>query len=194
MSGETLELPILPMDRQAVTRCRYLTQFRKHNTKVMEANPAGTLVWSIDQLAKALSVKEQDVKEYFTDGRRIVFLIERCLAHEVLNGTLAASEGAAFDLIDKDGDKWEVRSISRSGVYFCPSYMVGSGRTFNEPGFLRKLANIKGYIVADIESFPSIPYWIIPRERIEDWWNSGRLGTMSKISRANALKLLSTTH
>lgn len=50
--------------------------------------------------------------------------------------------------------KWEVRSISRNGIYFCPSYMVGSGRKFNEAGFLVKIAEISGYIVSDIERFP----------------------------------------
>lgn len=66
-------------------------------------------------------------------------MLERRIAHEVIKGRLAPSEGAGFDLIDPAGHKWGVRSISKGGIYFCPSYMVGSGCSFDEPGFLAKL-------------------------------------------------------
>ena len=44
---------------------------------------------------------------------------------------------AGYDLIDAKGGKWEVRSISKGGIYFSPSYMVGSGRSFNKKDFLK---------------------------------------------------------
>ena len=68
--------------------------------------------------------------------------------------------------------------------------MVGSGRTFDTPGFLRKLAGIAGYIVTDIELFPSVPYWILPRAAVEQWWRGGRLGSTTKITRERALELI----
>jgi hypothetical protein len=147
--------------------------------------------WDVKEIAKALKIKETDVREYFTDGRRISFMLERRLAYEVLKGKLAPSEGAGYDLIDADGGKWEVRSISKDGIYFCPSYMVGSGRSFNEKGFLEKCNEIKGYIVSDIESFPKIPFWIISIEQVTQWWKQGKLGTTTKISRQKALSLIS---
>lgn len=157
----------------------------------MAALPTGTLAWQLDELARALQVTQEDVREYFTDGRRVSFLIERRLAREVVaGGKLAASEGASFDLQDAAGRKWEVRSISSSGIYFCPSYMVGSGRSFNEEGFLQKMAEIDGYILSDIESFPSVPFWVLPKSVIETWYRSGMLGAGTKISRARALSLL----
>jgi hypothetical protein len=93
-------------------------------------------------------------------------------------------------LIDPSGKKWEVRSVTRGGIYFCPSYMVGSGREFDEPGFLRKLKEIEGYIVSDVESFPNIPFWVIHRDVVLKWWQQGLLGSSSKISRDRALALL----
>jgi hypothetical protein len=138
-----------------------------------------------------LKIKETDVRLYFTDGRRISFMLERRLAYEILKGQLAPNEGAGYDLIDSKGGKWEVRSISRGGIYFCPSYMVGSGRSFNEKGFLKKLKELKGYIISDIESFPEIPFWIIPVEQVIQWWEEGKLGTTTKISRKVALNLIS---
>src|SRR6266705_5405388 len=98
-------------------------------------NNNGTLSWDIEEVATALKIGVDDAREYFTDGRRVAFIIERRISKEVVRGRLAASEGAAFDLVDERGGKWEVRSISRSGIYFCPSYMVGSGRSFELAGF-----------------------------------------------------------
>ncbi len=156
----------------------------------MTAKPSGTLNWDIINIAQALKISESDVKEYFTDGRRVSFLLERRLAYEVIHGTIAESEGASYDLIDTNGKKWEVRSISESGIYFCPSYMVGSGRVFNEKGFISKLDEIEGYIISDIENFPNIPFWILHKNVIKSWWNSRLLGSTTKISRKTALKLL----
>lgn len=158
----------------------------------MPAKPFGTLSWNLAELAKALHVEESDVREYFTDGRRISFIIERRIAHEVIRGKLAPSEGAGYDVLDPEGRKWEVRSISKGGIYFCPSYMVGSGRKFEEAGFLVKLADVAGYILSDIEAFPDVPFWLIPREVVERWWREPRLGAATKISRRVILAMLAS--
>jgi len=70
--------------------------------------------------------------------------------------------------------------------------MVGSGRSFNEYGFLEKLKEIKGYIVSDVESFPDIPFWIISKEKVLEWWKKGELGNTTKITREKALRLISS--
>lgn len=150
----------------------------------------GLFEWDIEEISTALKISPLDARVYFTDGRRVSFLLERRIAFEVLNGSLATSEGAGYDVLDSDGQKWEVRSISKGGIYFCPSYMVGSGRRFEEPGFLKKLEEIAGYVVSDIELFPSVPYWKISAETVRIWWNEERLGKNSKISRNRALSLL----
>ncbi len=154
-------------------------------------NSNGTLSWNLEEVAAALKIGVADAREYFTDGRRVAFIIERRISKEVVRGSLASSEGAAFDLVDEQGGKWEVRSISSSGIYFCPSYMVGSGRSFELQGFLRKLNEIRGYILSDITSYPEVPYWIIQKEIVKEWWERGELGTSTKISRDKAIRLLS---
>jgi hypothetical protein len=156
----------------------------------MVGDPNGVLLWNLQEIARALRIKEDDVREYFTDGRRVSFILERRIAYEVLKGRLAPSEGASYDLLDSKGGKWEVRSISSGGIYFCPSYMVGSGRSFNEEGFLSKLGEINGYIVCDVESFPEVPFWIVATEQVREWWDCHKLGTTTKISRDRALRLL----
>lgn len=156
----------------------------------MKHAESSVLSWDINNIAKALKINETEVKEYFKDGRRISFLLERRVAHEVLHGKLAQSEGEDFDVLDSNNKKWEVRSISKSGVYFCPSYMVGSGRNFEEGGFFKKLDNIEGYILFDIESFPNVPFWMVTSNEVKAWWDNKKLGTTTKISRKKALELL----
>ena len=156
----------------------------------MSSQKSGILTWDIQEVSRALKINKEDAREYFTDGRRVSFILERRIAKEFLKGKLAPTEGAGYDLLDKDGGKWEVRSISRDGIYFCPSYMVGSGRSFNERGFLEKLYDIKGYIISDIESFPNIPFWIVTTEQVRKFWETGKLGKNTKISREKALHLL----
>lgn len=148
------------------------------------------LTWDIDSLATAMKITKEDVREYFTDGRRVSFIIERRLAYEVFHGKLPKSEGAGYDLIDKDDGLWEVRSITDGGVYFCPSNMVGKGRQFNEAGFLRKLNQIRGYALADVVGFPNVPFWIINKNIVRKWWDEGKLGENSKISYKKAIQLL----
>ena len=158
----------------------------------MSTQPNGLLTWHVEEIAVSLKIGEADVREYFTDGRRVSFILERRLAYEVIKGKLAPSEGAGYDLLDSNGRKWEVRSITRGGIYFCPSYMVGSGRSFDQQSFLDKLEDIDGYIISDVESFPNIPFWILPKTTVQNWWDAGRLGSTTKISRVVALKLLAS--
>lgn len=159
----------------------------------MARDPDGFLKWDAAALSQALCVDLQDVREYCTDGRRFSFIVERRLAKQILKGRLAPSEGASFDVIDPAGCKWEVRSITKGGVYFCPSNMKGSGRSFNEDGFLRKLNEIKGYVLADLIRFPEIPFWYISADAVLTWWDAGRLGTTTTISRKRALSLIESS-
>lgn len=153
------------------------------------AEPNGVLAWDLPTLQRAMGVSADEVREYFTDGRRISFLIERRFAREVLQGRLAPSEGTPYDVIDAHGGKWEVRSLSDRGIYFCPSHMVGSSRSFDERGFMAKLDGIEGYLVSDIEQFPAVPYWVVRTATVRRWWADRKLGATSKISYAEARRL-----
>jgi hypothetical protein len=153
------------------------------------AEPNGVLEWNGAALQSALGVSEAELREYFTDGRRISFLIERRLAREVLRGRLAPSESDPYDVVDAHGGRWEVRSLTDRGIYFCPSHMVGASRRFDVRGFMDKLDGIEGYLVSDIEHFPAVPYWVVPSGTVRDWWQRGQLGKDSKISHAEARRL-----
>lgn len=146
--------------------------------------------WDENELAVAFKVTTEDIREYLTDGRRVSFIIERRLKWENPGWELAPSEGAGYDFLDPNGNKWEVRSITRQGVYFNPSNQVGSGRVFNEDGFIAKLAGIKGSILSDIVAFPVVDVFVVPVENVIRWHRASRLGANAKVSRAKFLNEL----
>ena len=148
------------------------------------------MCWDMQALASAFKVTTDDIKEYMTDGRRVSFIIERRLKWEHPGWSLAASEGAGHDLLDPDGNKWEVRSITKRGVYFTPSNQVGSGRMFDEQGFRNKLSEIKGFILTDIVNFPVVDVFVVPVTNVLRWYEEGHLGTTAKISRKKFLNKL----
>lgn len=137
------------------------------------------------KLADAFGIQPDDVAEFMTDGRRASFIIERRLKWSHPGWELAPSEGAGYDLKAPDGGLWEVRSITRGGVYFNPSAQVGSGRSFEEGGFRAKCAAIEGYILSDITQFPSIPVYVVPVANVLRWYDEKRLGANAKVSRAS---------
>jgi hypothetical protein len=146
--------------------------------------------WDAEKLAEAFQVNAKDVREYFTDGRRVSFIIERRLKWDHPGWELAPSEGAGYDLKDPQGGLWEVRSLTRGGVYFTPSNQVGSGRKFNEDGFQAKLIGIKGFILSDIEMFPDIDVYVVPVANVIRWHKAGILGSNAKVSRGKFLSLV----
>lgn len=149
-----------------------------------------TMTWDEMELARAFKVSPEDVREYLTDGRRVSFIIERRLKWENPGWQLAPSEGAGYDLLDPDGGMWEVRSITRQGVYFNPSNQVGSGRRFNEDGFQLKMSGIKGFILSDIVGFPVVDVFVVPVENVLRWHSQRLLGANAKVSRAKFLNSL----
>lgn len=154
------------------------------------ATPNGYLIFDEAILAKGFDLPPEDVRAYFTDGRRVSFILERRLARNVLRGTLAPGEGDAFDVEDKLGRKWEVRSVTRRGTYFTPSEMVGKGRHFREKEFLEKLDKIYGFIISDIDLFPKIPFWMIRSTSIKELYSNKKLGKNAKVSQKTARIIL----
>jgi len=136
-----------------------------------------------------IALTEDDIRKYFQDGRRVSFIIERSVA-KILGGKLAESEKKGYDIILQNGEKWEIRSITKRGVYFTPSNQVGKGRKFDEEGFKKKLDDIKGYILADVTNFPEIVLYMVPSEVVRQWWGAGKLGKTAKVSYSTIKELL----
>ena len=150
----------------------------------------GTLTWNVKTLAKQLHLTVDETLDYFKDGRRGSFVVERRIAREIIKGRIAESEGSSFDVYDRKRNKWEVRSLTRNGIYFCPSNMVGSGRKFKEAGFQAKLRGIKGYYVARITTFPEVEVFKIESNQVRQWHKAKKLGKTTKVSLSKMEQLL----
>lgn len=140
--------------------------------------------WDVNALAKAFNVNDEDVSAYLTDGRRASFMIERRLVNENRGWKLAQSEGAGYDLADPHGHFWEVRSITKGGVYFTPSNQVGKGRHFDENRFLEKLNSIEGFILSDLVVFPKVEFYKVPKDVVKSWYRAGKIGKNAKVTRS----------
>lgn len=86
---------------------------------------------------------------------------------------------------------WEVRSITRQGVYFNPSNQVGSGRLFNAGDFQAKLSGIKGFILSDIVGFPVVDVFVVPVENVLRWHRGSALDASAKVSRKKFMDVFS---
>jgi len=145
--------------------------------------------WDVNALSKSLHLTNEEVREYFKDGRRCSFLIERKL-RIYMKAEIAETEGKSYDLIDENNNKWEVRSLTNNGVYFCPSTMVGSSRKFDEKGFLRKLKVVVGYKIANIQTFPNVKVYSVSSEQVLAWYKIGKLGKTTTIKPKKFLTLI----
>lgn len=149
----------------------------------------GKFVWDNRKLCDALGLSDVRVRECFTDGRFVSFLIQRRMEKEIGGALVPSGEGGGHDLIDVYGKIWEVRTITPSGVYFCPSRMLGTGRHFKRQAFLEWLNGREGFILVDVYEFPSVYYWPVPSSVVTDWFLRGEIGD-AKISRLGILELL----
>ena len=152
----------------------------------------GTLTWDASALAEQLHLTVDETLQYFKEGRRGSFVVERRIAKEIIGGRIAESEGKSFDIYDRKGNKWEVRQLTKGGIYFCPSNMVGSGRKFKEAGFQAKLRGIKGYYVARITTFPEVEVFKIESNQVRQWHKAKKLGKTTKVSLSKMEQLLET--
>ena len=99
------------------------------------------------------TLSQERVHELFTDGRRASGFLE--LQLEEWFPSLKFVDGKGYDHIDKNGIKYDAKCFTRRGAKFCPSVMLGAGRSVNEEK-LWEHANNMVYIFCDIVNFPKV--------------------------------------
>lgn len=151
--------------------------------------PTSIMQFDVEFIAEGIGLTVAQVNSWFRDGRHASRIIELNLAKE-LSLTTPDNINDKFDLLDANGGKWEVRCLTDRGCSFAPSKMTGAGRKFDLNGLVEKLRAVKGFMVADIEGFPVVPYWVIPVHIIEAWCYGGDLKAGARGSRAKILELL----
>jgi hypothetical protein len=137
------------------------------------------------------------MKRLLGDGRVVSFMMEVHLSEAFAEGRnhfkLVAEGNAAFDLIGfgKFEGNWDVRCITKHGVYFTSAGQVGGSRKFSEKGYQKKRAALTGFILADITEFPKVDCYLVRKDVVEDWRDEGRIGKKTKVTAKAIRKLLS---
>lgn len=170
----------LPTPAEAVAANRELLLDGSTYTSVKSA-------FDLNALAAALCITPEMAQERFRDGRTASVFIEDVLAHN-LGIEKAESSNAAYDVRD-GGEKHEVRCLTKGGLSFAPSGMIGSGRTFDLAKFREKLDLVSAFFIADIVEFPAVTIHVIPSKTVSSWYDEGRLTKQARLSLARARAL-----
>ena len=101
------------------------------------------------------NLSKEYITEIFKDGRPFSYFIEKWLEQ---NYPLKHITGCkSYDFVDINNDQilYDEKTFTKKGCNFCPSNMLGQGRTFNEEVFIEKSNKLIFCIVSNI-NFPEI--------------------------------------
>ena len=149
----------------------------------------------LQMVADGLRMTKEKVKKFFYDGRRFGFIAEDKV--ETIYGGVQTKNGSSFDVYveAKDGQpekKVEVRSLTKSGIYFSPSGNVGKGRKFSEVDLLKKLDSVDIFVMCDVKTFvddETFELVEVSSDTIRGLYFDGKLGKNAKISYKKAIEL-----
>lgn len=148
----------------------------------------GTVHFDAEFIAEGLNMSAEQTVKWFGDGRASSRVMEINMAR-VLGMTPMLDDGE-FDLLAPNGDRWEMKSITRRGARFAPSGMGGKRRKFNPVLFYRWLNTIAGYIFVDVTQFPRVAYWTVPIETAKFWIRRRKVSYKSTASRSQLRKVI----
>ena len=140
----------------------------------MIQNSRGQLNWDAAAVAEALHLTDKEAVAHSRDGRHLGDIIERIISRE-LNVRMTEHEGGHL-LFDEDEQPWRVRRLTKGGVIFSPQSMQGTGRTFSAFDFTTFVLKHTGFIVADVETWPRVPYVAVLSDDIIKLHSRGYIG------------------
>tara|TARA_R110002096_G_C14113602_1_gene680091 strand:+ start:58 stop:519 length:462 start_codon:yes stop_codon:yes gene_type:complete len=146
------------------------------------------LEWDPAALAAGLQIPIDTVAECMQDGRFLAFVLEHRVAALIPGATLMESN-ADYDL-ECDLGRFEVRAMTKRGINFAPSNMMGAGRTIDPLGFAAKLGRIDGYLVVDVVTFPIMQVHLVRSQTVADWWGDDDLRANMSLARTKFLNLI----
>jgi len=116
------------------------------------------------------------LSELFRDGRVASRFIELEVA-ERFSGLRGAesSNAKGYDMVGRGGQKLEVKTFTKSGCKFVPSYMVGSGRKMDAKK-AKKETVAKYLCIADITDFPNVN---LVFKKFDDVWRDYPKGSIA---------------
>ena len=143
-----------------------ITQIRtiKYNTrlykkKINNINKCSVILNSIDtHIIKNYrfdNLPKTFIDEIFKDGRPFSHFIEKWIENKYPLQHISGCK--SYDFIDKQYPNtfYDQKTFTKRGCHFCPSNMLGVGRTFNKNLFIEKTNKLIFCIVSNI-NFPEI--------------------------------------
>lgn len=95
------------------------------------------------------------VNEIFKDGRISGLIAEHFICDIFNTLNRSDSEKSPYDVYcTRWMHGYECRTVTKGGVNFCPSYMLGKGREYDEKEHHEKIDNVHGFIFFDITDMP----------------------------------------
>ena len=129
--------------------------------------------WNLRDLSSAIKISESAVLRFLRDGRNSAFLLKFRIANE-LNMSLVEGHNAPANLIAANGEIWKIKTCTKiSGVSFCRNAMIGKGRKFNVSDFVEDLKDVTGFILCDLEGFPTVRIYKITSKDVQVLFNRG---------------------
>ena len=126
-------------------------------------------------------IPQEALDELFKDGRVVSRFVEAEVAERFSGLRLAESSNAnGYDLVGRGGKKLEVKTFTKGGCKFVPSYMVGSGRKLDAEK-AKKETVAKYLCLADVTDFPFIT---IVFKRFDNIWRDYPNGSIPPSQRA----------
>lgn len=111
-------------------------------------------------------IPKQSVWQAFTDGR-VAGVLNELLCVELFNNlSHAPTSSDVFDLIDRDGKKYEARTVTKNGVKLIPSSMWGAGRSVDKKAYRKRLKQLHGFVFTDVRNSPQFTITFISTDKL----------------------------
>lgn len=118
------------------------------------------------------NLSSEECKEIFKDGRVFSHFIELWICKYFL---LTHVKGCKdHDFIDKNNVKYDEKTFTQRGCNFCPSNMLGQGRTFDRDVFIEKSKRLIFCIVSNVD-FPNIKIKFVKGEDLVEKYPTGKI-------------------
>lgn len=163
-----------------------------NKTKLLDLGSPSFCAFSFSTMAIALgmgAIAPEDAIRLMRDGRMSSRIMElNLVTHLGLKEPENINE--RWDLEHEDGSKSEVRCLTKHGISYAPSNLLGKGREFTDDAFTEKLDLVKGFYVADVQRFPAVDLFALPSENVKEWHEQGKLGSKASLGSKKARRLL----
>lgn len=132
-----------------------------------------TYVFTIEEFGFG-GLPTEKMIDIFSDGRVFSHFIEHWLPTVFPLNHVSGCKSYDHTHVDNPEIKYDQKTFTHRGCYFCPSNMLGEGRSFNSEIFLEKSKKLIYIIVSNCE-FPIIRVKFVQGEELATMYPRGKI-------------------